>query len=137
MKKMLAAAVIAAVTLPALALAADPAKNSAFQYCPKRDQCPFGFNTAKNGRYLKDVKLYAKCSPVPVEDWGRIRVKHGKFSKSGTVTDVTGQKLTYTIRGRFKRPKKAVGTYEVDRKDCSDKAHGFVAKRVGKAHSGF
>jgi hypothetical protein len=134
----LALALVAAICLvPALAFAADPAKDSAFQYCVNKDSCPFYFETTKNGKYLTDIKLYPKCAPVPVEKWGRIRVTEGKFSKSGKVTDLVGNKLTYSIKGKFKRPKKAVGTYEVDSKDCKDKAVAFVAKRTGKAQEGF
>ena len=132
MRRIIAIVVLAACAIPALAFAADPAKNSAFQWCKTRDQCPFGFETTKTGRYIKEIKAYNKCAAVPAV-YPRIRVKAGKFSKTGTVTDVIGQKLTYTIKGRFTRPRKAVGTYDIDRKGCSAKPTEFVAKRVGKA----
>ena len=135
MRKTIATVALALCALPALAFAADPAKNSAFQWCPTENSCPFGFETSKNGRYVQDIKAYNKCAQVPAT-YPRIRVKSGKFAKTGTVTDVIGQKLTYTIKGTFTRPKKAVGTYDIDRKGCSAKPTKFVAKRVGKAQAG-
>ena len=134
MKKLILAVAMAACLVPAMALAAEPAKNSSFQYCEKKDQCPFGFETTKNGRKLTDIKLYDKCSPVPVMNWGKIRVKaNGKFKKSGTAVDVIGNAIDFTIKGRFKSRKKAVGTYLSESGDCKGKEREFVARRVGKA----
>ena len=135
--RKLAVAVVAGICLvPALAFAADPAKNSAFQWCETRDRCAFGFETSKNGRYVKEIRAYNDCARVPAE-FPRIRVRDGKFSKTGTVTDFIDQKLTYTFKGRFTRPRKAVGTYEIDRKGCNSKPIKFVAKRFGKAQAGY
>lgn len=136
MRKLVAAVVAAICLVPALAFAADPAKNSAFQWCPEKDDCPLRFETTKNGRYIKDVKAYNDCARIPA-NYPRIRVRNGKFSKSGTVEDLAGQKLTYSFQGRFTRPKKAVGTYEIDRKGCTAKPQKFVAKRFGKARAGY
>lgn len=134
MKKIILAVTVAACLAPAAALAAKPAKNSAFHYCEKKNQCPFGFETTKTGKKLTDIRLYAKCSPVPVMDWGKIKVnRKGKFSKSGTGVDVLGRAIDFTIEGKFTKRKKAVGTYKVTRSDCDDKAQEFVAKRAGKA----
>ena len=36
----------------------------------------------------------------------------GKFNKSGTVTNVIGQEVDCAFKGKFRRPKKAVGTFE-------------------------
>jgi hypothetical protein len=135
-RKIVTAAAAAACVVPALAFAAHPAKNSAFQWCESKDSCKFGFETTKNGGKIKDINAYNKCAQVPAT-FPKIRVKDsGKFSKSGAVTDVTGQKLTYTIKGKFKKRKKAVGTYEVDSRKCDAKPIKFVAKRTGKAQAG-
>jgi hypothetical protein len=134
MKKIILAVAVAACLVPAMALAAKPAKNSAFSHCEKKDRCPFGFETTKTGRKITDINLYAKCSPVPVMNWGKIKVKaSGKFKKSGTAVDVIGQAIEFTIKGKFTTRRKAVGTYLVERSDCKDKEQEFVAKRVGKA----
>ena len=134
MKKIILAVAVAACMVPAMALAASPAKNSSFQYCEKKNQCPFGFETTKTGRKLTDIKLYDKCSPVPVMNWGKIKVRaSGKFKKSGTAVDVVGDAIEFTIKGRFTKRKKAVGTYRTDASDCKGKEREFVAKRVGKA----
>jgi hypothetical protein len=133
----LAAALVAAICLvPAVAFAADPAKNSAFQWCESSDRCPFYFETSKDGKKVVDIKAYNKCAQVPAT-FPKIAVTAGKFSKTGTVTDLTGQKLTYTIKGKFTRAKKAVGTYDIDRKGCSAKPTDFVAKRIGRAQAGY
>ena len=137
MRKLLVAVAAAICLVPALAFAADPAKNSAFKWCETSDKCSLIFETSKDGRYIKEIKAYNNCARVPVENWGRIRVRGGKFSKTGTVTDVIGQKLTYTYKGTFTTPRKAVGTYEIDRKGCNSKAQKFVAKRFGKAQAGY
>jgi hypothetical protein len=135
LRKIIAVGVGALCLVPALALAANPAKNSAFQWCETKDKCSFGFETSKDGKRIKDIKAYNKCAQVPAV-FPKIAVKDGKFSKTGTVTDVIGQKLTYTIKGSFTTPKKAVGTYDIDRKGCSAKAQKFTAKRIGKAQAG-
>jgi hypothetical protein len=50
------------------------------------------------------------------------------------VTDVIGQTLDFTIKGKFRRPRKAVGTFEIDSqkgaKECDSDPERFVAKRV-------
>ena len=135
MHKLLAALVAAICLVPALAFAADPAKSSAFRWCETRDSCPFAFETSKDGKKVIDIKAYNKCAQVPAI-FPKLGIRSGKFSKTGTVTDVTGKKLTYTFKGRFTRPKKAVGTYDIDRKGCSAKPTDFVAKRIGKAQAG-
>ena len=40
-----------------------------------------------------------------------------------------GQELEFTIKGKFKKPGKAVGTYEIDRQGCNSQPAEFVAKR--------
>ena len=129
MQKICLTLATALLLIPALSFAAKPAKNSTFQWCETPQVCAFGFMTTKNGKYLKDIRAYNKCNEVPAE-FPRIRVKDGKFSKTGTVKNVLGQKLTYTIKGEFKKPKKAVGTYDIDRKGCKAKARKFTAKKI-------
>lgn len=124
-----------AVAVPALALAATPAKNSAFRYCTERDLCPLKFETDRRARYVKDIRLYPKCAPVPTR-WPRIRVRRGAFAREGTIRDVNGTKLTYSIEGEFRTRRKAVGTYEVDARDCKDRRRKFTARRYGRAQPG-
>jgi hypothetical protein len=134
-RKTIAAVAALAFAVPAIALAASPAKDSHFKWCPQKDMCPLDFDTNKAGTKIVNMSLYPKCAPVPVGkgSWPAMKVKDGKFSAAGTVKDVVGRKITYTISGKFKKPKKAVGTFDVDRKDCSDTPHAFTAKRDGKA----
>jgi hypothetical protein len=134
-RKIIAAGVGGLCLVPALAFAASPAKNSAFQWCESKEKCSFGFETSKDGKKIKNIKAYNRCAQVPAP-FPKIAVREGKFSKTGTVTDAIGQKLTYTIKGSFTTSKKAVGTYDIDRKGCSAKAQKFTAKRVGKAQPG-
>jgi len=136
MKKILLALTVVACVVPVFAFAADPAPRSSFQYCENKNRCPLGFKTNKSGTKIKKLSMYNRCSQVPVEGgYPKIRVNdEGKFSKSGTVTDVIGQELTYTIKGKFRKPGKAVGTYEIDSrkgaKRCDSDPEEFVAKRV-------
>lgn len=131
MKKLCLTFATALVLVPALSFAAKPAKSSIFLWCKSGGQvCPFGFETTKSGKAIKEIRAYNKCAQVPA-NFPKIRVKDdGRFKKSGSVTDVTGTRLTYTIQGRFKRPKKAVGTYDIDSRKCSAKPTKFVAKKV-------
>jgi hypothetical protein len=122
--------------VPALALAANPARNSEFHWCQAEDVCPFSFETSKDGRYVKRIRAYNDCNQVPAP-YPRLRVRKGQFAKSGTVTNIIGEKVTYTIVGRFKTPKRAVGTYDVDGKDCKAKPRRFTARRIGRADAGF
>jgi hypothetical protein len=137
-KTLLALAAVACV-VPALAFAALPKKGSAYAYCESENSCPLTFDTSATGRKIKNLSMYNDCAQVPPRDgYPKIRVKDtGKFEKSGTVTDVTGAELTFTIKGKFKRPKKAVGTFEIDAsksatppfKPCDSAPEDFVAKR--------
>ena len=129
MRKTLLTFTTALLLVPALSFAANPAKDAAFQWCETRDRCSFGFQTTKNGKYIKDIRAYNKCAQVPTE-FPRIRVKNGEFSKTGKAKNVLDQTVTYTIKGKFKKPKKAVGTYDLDLKGCSAKPTKFTAKKV-------
>ena len=133
-----------ACILPALAFAALPKKDSAFSYCKSGSNCPLKFQTTKSGGKIKDLTMYNDCAQLPPMEghYPKVRVNdEGKFNKSGKVTDVTGSELTFTIKGRFKKPKKAVGTFEIDSsksstppfKPCDSKPAEFVAKRTGPA----
>jgi hypothetical protein len=134
MRKTILGLAAVACVVPALAFAADPAPNSSFRYCESNDSnnCPFTFKTNRNGTKLKKITAYNKCAPVPVPDgYPKIPVNNeGKFSKSGTVTDVIGEKLQFKFQGKFKKPGKAVGTYDIDRQGCNAQPKEFVAKRV-------
>jgi hypothetical protein len=142
MRKLVLALVAVACAVPALAFAALPKKDSAFAYCETQNSCPLGFETSKTGRRIKELRMYNKCARVPVrEGYPRIRVKDtGRFRKSGTVTDMVGAELTFTIKGRFRKPGKAVGTFEIDsvqrRRECNADPERFVAKRTGPAEEG-
>jgi hypothetical protein len=135
MKKILLTLAVAAGVVPALALAADPAPSTEFAAC-ENGRCAVTFKTNKAGTKLKKLSMYNRCASVPVEGgYPKIPVNdEGKFSKSGTVTDVIGQELTYTFKGKFKRPRKAVGTFEIDSqrgaKRCDSDPEEFVAKPV-------
>ena len=140
MRKTLLALAIAACVVPAFALAAaNPKPNSHYSYCSKPNLCPMDFNTNKAGTKIVNLSLFPKCSPIPVGKKGffpDMKVENGKFSGQGKIDNVLGDPITYDISGKFKKPKKAVGTYNVDSKDCKDGAHDFVAKRDGKAQTG-
>ena len=134
MKKILLTLAAVACAVPALALAADPAPSTEFSWSEQGDSVLF--KTNKSGTKLKQVSMYNKCARVPAESgYPRIPVNdEGKFKKSGTVTDVIGQELTFEIKGKFRKPGKAVGTYEIDSqkgaKKCDSDPEEFVAKRV-------
>jgi hypothetical protein len=134
-RKIVAVVAAGACIVPALAFAAsDPKPNSAFRWCERENRCSFSFETSRTGRKIKDITAYNRCAQVPVEGgYPKIPVEDGKFNKSGTVRDAIGQELDFTIKGRFKKPKKAVGTYEIDRRGCNSEPTEFVAKRVGPA----
>jgi hypothetical protein len=137
-KKALLALVAVACVVPALALAATPKKDSSYAYCPTANKCPLNFNTSANGHKIKNLSMYNDCAEVPPKNgYPSIRIKDtGKFKKSGTVTDFTGAELTFTIKGKFKKPKKAVGTYEIDSsksaRPCDSDPKEFVAKWKGE-----
>jgi hypothetical protein len=140
-RKTLLALVGVACVVPALAFAAaDPKKDSHYSHCTAPNQCPLDFDTNKLGTKIINLSMYPKCSPVPVGKSGvfpPIAVNDGKFDKQGSIENLVGDKITYHVKGKFTRPKKAVGTYNVDSKDCSDRERDFVAKRDGEAKGGF
>jgi len=46
---------------------------------------------------------------------------------------VIGDTIEFTVKGKFVKKTKAVGTYDVDGEGCSDKQREFVAERRGAA----
>ena len=147
MRKIILALVAVACVVPALAFAALPKKDSEYSYCESGNSCPLNFETSKTGRKIKNLTMYGDCAQVPPQDgrYPNVRVKDtGKFKKSGKVTDVTGAELTFTIKGKFRKPKKAVGTFEIDSSrsatppfgPCDAEPEKFVAKRTGPVQSG-
>ena len=137
MRKALVAFGAVACVVPALAFAAaDPKPDSHFTYCKTQQNCPLDFSTSKTGTKIKHLSAFSKCAPIPVGKKGfypPIAVNNGKFSKEGSIDNVLGEKVNYEFEGKFKKPKKAVGTYKLTTKDCNDSEHDFVAKRDGKA----
>ena len=137
MRKIIAVISVLACVIPALALAADPAPSSSFRYCSTPNKCPLTFKTNATGTKIKKLTMYNKCADVPPQAgvYPRVPINdEGKFHKSGTVTDVIGQELTYEIKGKFRKPGKAVGTFEIDSqkggKKCDADPEEFVAKKV-------
>ena len=135
MKRALLTLVVLAASVPALVPAATPQKSSAFRYCTDRDVCPLKFETDPRSRYVKDIRLYPKCAPVPTR-WPGMNVRKGEFASGGRVRDVNGTRLTYSIEGRFTTPRKAVGTYRVQSRDCKDRLRKFTARRYGPEQPG-
>ena len=133
MKKTLLTLAAVACVVPVLALAADPLPSTEFAAC-ENGRCPVTFKTNKTGTKLKKLSMYNRCANVPVEGgYPRVPVNdEGKFSKSGKVTDVVGQELTFTIKGKFRKRRKAVGTFEIDSqkgaKSCDEDPEEFVAR---------
>lgn len=125
-----------ACAVPALALAAaDPKPNSHFSYKTPNGSVPLDFNTNKAGDKITGLSMYARCSAVPPKKgvFPPVAVNNGRFSKEGTIENVIGEKIDYEVQGKFKKPKKAVGTYKLTKKGCNDKERDFVAKRDGPA----
>jgi hypothetical protein len=135
MKLALLTSLALAALVPALVPAATPQRSSAFRYCTDRDVCPLKFETDPRSRYVKDIRLYPKCAPVPTR-WPGMNVRNGEFASGGRVRDVNGTRLTYSIEGRFTTPRKAVGTYRVQSRDCKDRPRKFVARRYGPEQPG-
>ena len=135
MKRALLTSIVLAGSVPALVPAATPQKSSAFRYCTARDVCPLKFETDPRSRYVKDIRLYPKCAPVPTV-WPGMNVRNGEFESAGKVRDVNGTKLTYSIEGTFTTPRKAVGTYRVESRNCKDRRRKFTARRYGPEQPG-
>ncbi len=136
MRKLILVVAAAACLAPVAALAANPAKKSAFAYCSAKDKCPLRFETSADGKKVVDIRLYNDCSRLPTT-FPSIKVRKGRFSKSGTAKNVVDQDVEFRIEGRFVKPGKAVGTYDADTKGCNAKPVEFTAKRVGKAQAGY
>jgi hypothetical protein len=133
LKRLMGVAVVACLlAVPAVAGAVTPKKNSHFAYCTSKNNCPLSFDTAKNGKSVKNFTFYNKCSSVPVL-LPAIKIKSGRFKFSGTRKNVIGKEIQVKISGRFVTPKKAKGSVTYTRSDCSANAVKFTAKRVGKA----
>ena len=135
MKRALLLIIALAAAVPALVPAATPKGASAFRYCTDRDVCPLKFETDPRSRYVKDIRLYPKCAPVPTR-WPGMNVVDGEFESGGRVRDVNGTRLTYSIEGRFTTPRKAVGTYRVQSRGCKDRTRKFTARRYGREQPG-
>ena len=135
MKRLLLTLIALTAVVPALVQAVTPAKSSAFRHCTAPEVCPFKFETDPRSRYVKDIRLYPKCARVPTV-WPGMNVRRGEFESGGRVRDVHGTRLTYSIEGRFITPRKAVGTYKVESRNCKDRRRKFTARRYGREQPG-
>ena len=137
MRKTLLALAAVACVVPALAFAAaDPKPDSHFKYCTSADRCPLTFSTNGRGTKIINLTMYQdKCGQFPplAGHYQRVRVTDGKFSKEGNVENVIGNTVHYEIQGKFKKPRKAVGTYKLSESGCAGDAKPFVARRDGPA----
>jgi hypothetical protein len=138
MRKIIAVVAGVACVIPALAFAAQPKPDSQYRYCENQQSCPLSFNTSGTGRKIKNLSMFNRCAELPAP-YPKVRVNdEGRFKKSGKVEDVLGNEVRFTFKGRFKRPKKAVGTFELDSteirggktKECDADPEKFVAKYV-------
>jgi hypothetical protein len=125
-------AVVAAVAVPAVAATkfAKPVPNG--NYCmnctPKLD--PGDFHISGSGKWIDAWSYFNNCAPVPVAKPPKIAIKGGKFSFSGTLTEVTKTKLHYTLKGHFVTPHLAKGTVNATGGGKTCKAVSFRAKFV-------
>ena len=131
---LLAATCAAALACAIPAFAATPAKDSAFEAKGNHNQVTPTFETDKTGTHVKFFSYFNACAPVPVLNMPAIAIKHGSFSYTGTVTDVTKKKLKVKITGRFVKATVVKGTVNFSQasgKSCPTAS--YTAKRTGKA----
>jgi hypothetical protein len=135
-KTILALAAVACIA-PVLAFAVEPRPDSQFTYCKSRSDCPLSFVTNATSTKIRKLTIYSKCSDAPVGRNGhfpRVPVDdEGEFSKKGTIDNVIGDEIEYEIEGRFRKRRKAVGTYRLTSLGCTDSKREFVATRSGEA----
>ena len=128
-----AACAAAALALAIPALAASPAKNSEFQAKGPHNQITPTFETDKTGKHVVNFSFFNDCAPVPILNMPKIAVKAGRFSYSGTVTDVTHKKIKVKFKGHFTTAKVAKGTVNFSRSGKACPTTSYTAKRTGKA----
>ncbi|MEA2387119.1 MAG: hypothetical protein QOJ22_1293 [Thermoleophilaceae bacterium] len=126
---VLAALVLLAV--PATGLASPtPTKNANFCVNCTKANHPGSFHVSSNGGMIDKLVYYNNCARVPATTIPKIPISDGAFELSATVKDVTGAKITYSIKGRFTTPKLVSGTINATGGGHTCKAVPFTAKYV-------
>ena len=126
---VLAALVLFAV--PATGLASStPSKNANFCVNCTKANHPGTFHVSSNGGMIDKLTYYNNCARVPATTIPKIPISNGAFELSTTVKDVMGQKITYSVKGRFTSPKLVIGTINATGGGHTCKAVPFTAKYV-------
>ena len=71
---------------------------------------------------------YNDCARVPATGIPKIPIRNGAFQLNTTVKNVTGQKITYSIKGSFTTAKLVVGTVNATGGGRACKPTSFTAK---------
>lgn len=103
----LLAALCVALAFAVPAQAAAPKKGGTYE-----GDGPNVVKVAANGAKVKQFFFQtslSQCSPMPVKTGGvKPKIEDGTFSWSGELTNVIGEKATYSIKGTFKTTRKLV-----------------------------
>ena len=119
------------LAVPASGLASlVPIKNGNFCVNCTKGNSPGSVHVSKTGGMIDKLVYYNNCARVPVATMPKIPITDGAFELSATVRNVIGQKITYSIKGRFTTPKLAVGTINATGGGRACKAVSFKAKYV-------
>jgi hypothetical protein len=123
--------VLLLLAVPAIGLASPvPIKNGNFCVNCTKGSSPGSFHVSKTGVMIDKLLYYNNCARVPVATMPKIPITDGAFELSATVKNVIGQKITYSIKGRFTTPKLVVGTINATGGGHACNAVSFKAKYV-------
>jgi hypothetical protein len=75
--------------------------------------------------------LLQRCAGVPAIGFPKTPILNGAFTRTATIKNVLGKKITYTLNGRFVGPKLATGSINATGAGKTCKAVSFKARFSG------
>jgi hypothetical protein len=123
----------AVLLVPALGSASTvkPVKYSTFciNCTPKME--PGNFHVSKSGLTIDSLTYFNNCAGVPAIGFPKTPILNGAFTRTATIKNVLGKKITYTLNGRFVGPKLATGSINATGAGKTCKAVSFKARFSG------
>ena len=119
---------VAALVIPAAALAATPKAGGSYGDCTGNTCKVSQIKVSANGSKVVVFQAYTKCNPVPIVTFPALRITPaGTFSFSGRVKDVLQHSIKAEISGKFVSASVVRGTLRFSTANCNSKTLSYRA----------
>ena len=119
---------VAALVIPATALAAKPKPGGSYGDCAGNRCTVSEIKVSADGSKVVGFHAYTKCNPVPIITFPAMRITPaGTFSFSGRVKDVIKNSIKVEVSGKFVSASVVRGTLRFSTATCNSKTLSYRA----------